>query len=146
MCYKGLTTVHRCYGTSTQFVAACANNMTSGAATELPPAHPHNSTSDLLLTRHSLSSCAVCCQNSAAPSINVTQPIFSLGGCPFICRLSLGGPLIPDTKQPALYKIPVLLVGERVLLHLNCSIGGCGDLSIQPFVALPVSMAGQAAH
>ena len=59
------------------------------------------------------------------------------------CRLSLGGPLIPSTKQPALYKIPVLPVGERVLLHLTCTIGACGPVSIQPFVALPVSMTGQ---
>ncbi len=57
-------------------------------------------------------------------------------------RLSLGGPVIPDTKQPALYKIPLLPVGERVLLHLTCTIGACGTLSVQPFVALPVSMAG----
>ena len=60
----------------------------------------------------------------------------------FVCRLSLGGPLIPDTKQPALYKIPVLPVGERLLLHLRCSIGACGALSLQPFVALPVSIPG----
>lgn len=58
-------------------------------------------------------------------------------------RLSLGGPLIPDTKQPALYKVPVLPVGERVLLHLTCTIGACGALSLQPYVALPVSMAGE---
>lgn len=60
-----------------------------------------------------------------------------------VLRLSLGGPVIPDTKQPALYKIPLLPVGERVLLHLTCTIGACGALSIQPFVALPVSMAGE---
>lgn len=60
-----------------------------------------------------------------------------------VCRLSLGGPLIPSTKQPALYKIPVLPVGERVLLHLSCTIGACGAVSLQPFVALPVSMTGQ---
>ena len=60
-----------------------------------------------------------------------------------MCRLSLGGPIIPDTKQPALYKIPVLPVGERVLLHLRCTIGACGALSILPYVALPVSMAGE---
>ncbi|KAL0052511.1 hypothetical protein WJX82_003263 [Trebouxia sp. C0006] len=60
-----------------------------------------------------------------------------------VLRLSLGGPVIPDTKQPALYKIPLLPVGERVLLHLTCTIGACGTLSVQPFVALPVSMAGE---
>lgn len=60
-----------------------------------------------------------------------------------VLRLSLGGPLIPSTKQPALYKIPVLPVGERVLLHLTCTIGACGPVSIQPFVALPVSMTGE---
>lgn len=59
------------------------------------------------------------------------------------CRLALGGPLIPSTKQPALYKIPVLPVGERVLLHLTCTIGACGAVLVQPFVALPVSMTGQ---
>ena len=63
----------------------------------------------------------------------------------FVCRLSLGGPLIPNTKQPALYKIPVLPVGERVLLHLTCTIGACGAVSVQPYVALPVSMTGQSA-
>lgn len=37
----------------------------------------------------------------------------------------------------------MLPVGERVLLHLTCIIGACGPVSIQPFVALPVSMTGQ---
>lgn len=60
-----------------------------------------------------------------------------------VLRLSLGGPLIPNTKQPALYKIPLLPVGERVLLHLTCTIGACGTVSVQPYVALPVSMSGE---
>ena len=59
-----------------------------------------------------------------------------------VCRLSLGGPLLPDTKQPALYKIPIIPVGERVLLQLQCSIRACGHLSVQPYVSLPVNMSG----
>ena len=59
-----------------------------------------------------------------------------------MCRLALGGPLLPDTKQPALYKIPIIPVGERVLLHLQCSIRACGHLSVEPYVSLPVTISG----
>ena len=82
--------------------------------------------------------------SAAAPGTHARRQTCSTS-CSDACdahRLSLGGPVIPDTKQPALYKIPLLPVGERVLLHLTCTIGACGALSIQPFVALPVSMAG----
>lgn len=58
------------------------------------------------------------------------------------CRLSLGGPVVPETKQPALYKIPIIPVGERVLLHIGCFVQACGHLSVQPFVSLPVNMSG----
>lgn len=49
---------------------------------------------------------------------------------------------MPDAKQPALYKIPIIPVGERVFLHISCFIRACGHLSVQPFVSLPVNMSG----
>lgn len=59
-----------------------------------------------------------------------------------IHRLSLGGPIVPETKQPALYKIPIIPVGESVQLHIGCFVQACGHLSVQPFVSLPVNMSG----
>ena len=79
--------------------------------------------------------------SASSPSILVSGDRTELQSAP-ACRLSLGGPLVSESKQAAMYKIPIIPAGERVTLHLRCHIQACAYLSLQPFVSLPLNIPG----
>ena len=55
-------------------------------------------------------------------------------------RLGLGGPMVPEAKQPPAYKLAILPSKESVTWRFSLRIRGFGRISIQPFVLLPVQV------
>jgi len=56
------------------------------------------------------------------------------------CRLGLGGPIVPEAKQPPAYKLAMLPARDSVRWRFTVRITGFGRTSVQPFVSLPVEV------
>lgn len=56
-----------------------------------------------------------------------------LGGC----RIAVSGPVVPDSRQPPLYKVAALPAGETLEWRLRLRLSGFGAIAIQPLLTLP---------
>ena len=53
------------------------------------------------------------------------------------CRMAVSGPVVPDSRQPPLYKVAALPGGETLEWRLRFRLTGFGPITVQPLLTLP---------
>ena len=64
----------------------------------------------------------------------LTQPL-----C--LCRVAVGGPLIPEGRHPPAFRVTTLPAGDSVTWQFTCRVGACARMTVQPYLDLPARAA-----
>ena len=58
-----------------------------------------------------------------------------------LCRVAVGGPLIPEGRQPPAFRVTTLPAGDSVTWQFTCRVGACARMTVQPYLDLPARAA-----
>ena len=58
-----------------------------------------------------------------------------------LCRVAVGGPLIPEGRHPPAFRVATLPAGDSVMWQFTCRVGACARMTVQPYLDLPARAA-----
>ena len=58
-----------------------------------------------------------------------------------LCRVAVGGPLIPEGRHPPAFRVATLPAGDSVTWQFTCRVGACARMTVQPYLDLPARAA-----